>query len=89
MEVSIQHWRFEDGETCPNPTMTDGQGRLDPPPRGWYCWVYTDNHNRFIEWMEQNCPSSDCTSRFNSGNPMVTTYIKEDKEATLFQLKWL
>jgi hypothetical protein len=89
MAVSVQHWRVEDGETCPNPTMTAGQGRLDPPPRGWYCWVYTDDHNGFIEWMEQNCPSSDCTSRFNSGNPMVTTYIKEDKEATLFQLKWL
>jgi hypothetical protein len=86
MAASIKHWRFEDGETVPNPGSSY---KIDPPPRGWYCWVYTDDHYEFIEWMEQHCPSSDCTSRFNSGNPMVTTYIKEDKEATLFQLKWL
>jgi hypothetical protein len=86
MEVSIQHWRFEAGDTFPNP---GSQWQMDPLPRGWYCWVYTDDHNGYIEWMKQNCPSSDCTSRFNSGNPMITTYIKEDKEATLFQLKWL
>ncbi len=86
MKVNIQHWRFEDGKTIPNP---GSQWEMDPPPRGWYCWVYADDHQEFIDWMELNCPSADCTSRFNSGDPMVTTYIKEDKEATLFQLKWL
>jgi len=86
MKLSVQHWRFEDGSTSPN---LGSQWEIDPPPRGWYCWVYADDHQEFIKWMESNCPSADCTSRFNSGNPMITTYIKEDKEATLFQLKWL
>ncbi len=86
MKVNIQHWRFEDGKTIPNP---GSQWEIDPPPRGWYCWVYADDHREFVDWMKLNCPSADCTSRFNNGDPMVTTYIKEDKEATLFQLKWL
>jgi hypothetical protein len=84
--TNIQHWRFEDGETIPN---LDSKWKSEAPPRGWYCWVYTNDHSEFIEWMGRNCPSADCTSRFNSGNPMVQTYIKDDKDATLFQLRWL
>jgi hypothetical protein len=84
--VSVQHWRFEDGNTCPNP---DNPWPIDPPPRGWYCWVYTDDYGEFVGWMSKNCPTTDCTHRFNSGNPMTTVYIKEDQEAVLFQLKWM
>ena len=84
--VSIQHWRFEDGKTCPN---LGSQWESEPSPRGWYCWVYTDDYGEFIDWMEKNCPTTDCTHRFNSGNPMTTVYIKEDHEAVLFQLKWM
>jgi hypothetical protein len=84
--VSIQHWRFEDGKTCPNP---GSRWESEPSPRGWYCWVYTDDYGEFIDWMEKNCPTTDCTHRFNSGNPMTTVYIKEDHEAVLFQLKWM
>jgi hypothetical protein len=84
--VSIQHWRFEDGKTCPNP---GSQWESEPPPRGWYCWVYTNDYGEFIDWMEKTCPTADCTHRFNSGNPMTTVYIKEDHEAVLFQLKWM
>jgi hypothetical protein len=85
MAVKIKHWRFEDGETIPNP---DSKWKPEASPRGWYCWVYANNHQEFMDWMNKHCPSSDCTFRFNSGDPMVQTYIKEDKEATLFQLKW-
>lgn len=85
-KVSIQHWRFEDGMTCPNP---GSQWPTDPPPRGWYCWVYTRDVGDFNDWMKKNCPKADCTHRFNSGNPMTTVYIKDDKEAVLFQLKWM
>jgi hypothetical protein len=84
----VHHWRFEDGETCPNPTMPTGQGRLDPPPRGWYCWIYPADDHDFKQWMKINCPTADHTFRFNSGNPMHTVYISSDAEATLFALKY-
>jgi len=81
----VHHWRFEDGKTTPNP---DSQWKMDPPPRGWYCWVYAADDNEFRDWMGRMCPTADVTHRFNSGDPMHTVYIKEDAEATLFQLKW-
>lgn len=86
MKTSVHHWRFEDGKTCPNPGSLY---LLDPPPRGWYGWVYTKNNRDFEEWMSTNCPTADVTCRFNSGDPMHTVYIKDDKEAVIFQLKWL
>ena len=85
-ELSIQHWRFEDGKTCPNPGSPFS---MDPPPRGWYCWVYAQSVGEFDDWMKKYCPKADCTHRFNSGNPMTTVYINDDKEAVLFQLKWM
>jgi hypothetical protein len=84
--VSVQHWRFEDGNTCPNP---DNPWPIDPPPRGWYCWVYAEDDVAFADWMAENCPSSACIHRFNSGNPMWTVYITDEREATLFTLRWL
>jgi hypothetical protein len=86
--ASVRHWRFEDGNTCPNPTSPEGRGRLDPPPRGWYCWVYPKDDSAFVDWMERMCPTADITHRFNSGDPMWTVYIKEDSEATVFQLMY-
>ena len=62
---------------------------LDPPPRGWYCWVYLNDDREFEEWMSRMCPTADCTRRFNSGDPMTTVYISEDSEATAFQLRWM
>jgi hypothetical protein len=86
MKLSVQHWRFEDGTT----RLDFGtKWPLDPQPRGWYCWVYPEDNFEFKSWMEKNCPTADCTHRFNSGNPMFTVYIKEDQEAVLFQLRWM
>jgi len=82
----VQHWRFEDGKTSPN---SGHRYELDPPPRGWYCWVYAADSMEFQEWMIRMCPTADCTHRFNSGDPMTTVYISDDAEATLFQLKWM
>lgn len=82
----IRHWRYEDG------TRENSVGNLwkhEPPPRGWYCWVYNAGSTDFIEWMAKMCPTADCTHRFNSGDPMTTVYIKDDKEATAFALKWM
>lgn len=86
MTTSVHHWRYEDGKTCPNP---DSKFLIDPPPRGWYCWVYSDDNRDFEQWMEKNCPTANITYRFNSGDPMYTVYIKDDIEVTIFQLKWL
>jgi hypothetical protein len=85
-KTTVHHWRFEDGATVPNPGP---KWLMDPPPRGWYCWAYPEDYDEFESWMAKNCPTADCTRRFNSGDPMITVYIKEDREATLFQLRWL
>jgi hypothetical protein len=82
----VHHWRFEDGLTIPNP---DSKWTIDPPPRGWYCWVYANDDDEFREWMARMCPTADCTHRFNSGDPMTTVYISDDAEATAFQLRWM
>jgi hypothetical protein len=83
--VSVHHWRFEDGRTCPNP---GSKWESEPMPRGWYCWVYPKDASAFKDWMERMCPTADITHRFNNGNPMLTVYIKEDTEATVFQLMY-
>ena len=81
----VHHWRFEDGTEIPNP---GSPFPADPLPRGWYCWVYPEIKSDFEEWMEQNCPTADLTWRFNSGDPMFTVYIKDDKEAMTFMIRW-
>ena len=88
IRASVRHWRFEDGNTCPNPGLAQGRGRLDPPPRGWYCWVYTKDDTAFEDWMGRMCPTADITHRFNSGNPMWTVYISDPTEATIFRLMY-
>lgn len=89
MKVRVHHWRFEDGKTSPNAGHPIKELILDPPPRGWYCWVYLNDDQEFEEWMSRMCPTADCTRRFNSGDPMTTVYISEDSEATAFQLRWM
>ncbi len=82
----VYNWRFENGQTCPNP---GSEFPLTPPPRGWYCWAYPDDGGDFVQWMKNNCPTADCTYRFNSGDPMYTIFIQSEREAMLFQLKWI
>lgn len=85
LKVSVHHWRFEDGKTCPNPGSAYP---LEPPPRGWYCWAYPSNDREFEQWMDQFCPTAEYQHRFNSGDPMYTVQLWNDKEAMLFDLKW-
>lgn len=84
----IHHWRFEDGETSPNAGHPNPELVMDPPPRGWYCWMYPSNDEEFSSWMTQCCPTAEITHRFNSGDPMWTIYISDENEAVLFKLKW-
>jgi len=85
LKTTVHHWEFHNGVDPINP------GNQWPlvPARGWTCWVYPSDDLKFEEWMSQNCPTADYSHRFNSGDPMYTVNIKEDKEAMLFQLKWL
>ena len=84
-KTTVHHWRFEDGKTCPNP---GSQWESEPPPRGWYCWVYPEDDSAFEEWMSRMCPTADICPRFNSGDPMWTVNITDDTEATVFHLMW-
>ena len=85
IKTKVHHWRFETGD------REDSVGNLwkhDPMPRGWYCWTYPANNHDFEEQMKRMCPTADITFRFNSGDPMYTVYIKDDAEATPFQLMY-
>ena len=84
--TSVHHWKFHDGVTPINPGNQFGETVL---PRGWTCWVYPDDDNEFVEWMNRMCPTADVTHRFNSGDPMYTVTISKDSEATAFQLRWM
>jgi hypothetical protein len=84
--TSIQHWQYHDGVTPINPGNPFGE---IVPPRGWTCWAYPEDNNEFESWMAKNCPTADYTFRFNSGNPMWTVNITEEKEAMIFQLRWM
>jgi hypothetical protein len=84
--TSVHHWKFHDGVTSINPGNQFGETVL---PRGWTCWVYPDDDNEFVEWMNRMCPTADVTHRFNSGDPMYTVTISKDSEATAFQLRWM
>ena len=73
MKIKVMHWRND-----------------NKPERGWYCWVYADNFTSFLVWMKKNMRGKyDATSRFNSGDPMITVWIADDDDATVFKLRWM
>lgn len=84
MKVKIYHWEFHNGVDPINP----GSKWPMVPNRGWTCWAYPSNDHKFERWMKENCPTAEATHRFNGGDPMYTVSISDDKEATIFQLKW-
>lgn len=88
--ATVNHWRFESGEDeWVGESIIYPSGWRSGAPRGWYCWVYTDDTHGFTEWMDNNCPTAGYIHRFNSGDPMITVHITDDREATLFMLRWL
>ncbi len=91
--VKVFNWRYSDG-WGDVPAVLRRRGRPDREFHedmiGWFCHVYTDDHNEFLDWMEANMRGEyDATSRFNSGNPMITIQIVDDKDASLFKLRWI
>lgn len=75
--VSVQYWQE---------VIDDGKGAYDS---GWYCWVYVNDNTDFPGWMDKYCPTAEYTFRFNSGDPMYTVNITNEKEAMLFSLQWI
>lgn len=99
-QVSVEHWRYEDGwSAIPYilqdknvPADTRPTKEFDPADIGWRCWIYTHDYaNVDIDtWMKKNMTGEyECIHRFNSGNPMHTIFITSDEDATLFKLTWM
>lgn len=89
--VIVQHWRYEDGWYSVPAILRkkdDVAREFIEEIVGWHCWVYSKDHYEFITWMQQHCPTADCTPRFNSGDPMVTVHIKDKDEAAYFMLNF-
>jgi hypothetical protein len=90
-KVIVNHWRHEDGwQHIPSFLLKDGMPDKEFREElvGWHCWVYCNDHHAFIQWMEEHCPTADCTPRFNSGDPMVTVHITNKEEAAYFMLNF-
>lgn len=90
-KVVVHHWRYDDGwldvpAVLRKPNEPAREFREEVV--GWHCWAYCDDHHEFIRWMEEHCPNSDCTPRFNSGDPMVTVNITDKDEAAYFVLNF-
>jgi hypothetical protein len=91
-EVSVHHWRYDDGwHDIPRLLLKD----KTKPARefnkdlvGWSCWVFCQNHREFLDWMSEHCYTAECVPRFNSGNPMITVRIKDKDEAAYFMLNF-
>ena len=89
--VSVHHWRHEDGwQHLPGFLRKEGTPEREFREEivGWHCWVYCYDHHEFLQWMMEHCPTADCGSRFNSGNPMITIHIKNKEEAAYFMLNF-
>jgi hypothetical protein len=95
MKVDVYHWRYDDGWAIDEFADTIqysavAKGYFDEQIRGWHCRVYTDDDREFKKWMLQNMKGKyDATSRFNSGNPMITVWIESNEDATMFKMVWM
>jgi hypothetical protein len=92
-QVVIHHWRHSDGwSNVPYVFLKDKSGPGEREFRkesvGWHCWVYCTNHREFLDWMAEHCPGADYTTRFNSGDAMITVNITNKDEAAYFMLNF-
>lgn len=98
MKPSIHHWRYEDGwQNIPAFLIEKGQPSKEfhADIVGWHCWVYPYSDDKtfkdfeqFERWLDENCPSAEYTRRFNSGDPMITVFIRDKNDAAMFCLTW-
>jgi hypothetical protein len=59
----------------------------------WNCWAYykdSDSAKEYLDWLKENMTGKySATPKFNSGNPMIITTIKDEVDAALFKLTWV
>ncbi len=77
-EINVRYW-----------SLLNDLAKFEIPR--YYCWVFTTPEFPdfdFSDWMKTYCPTASCEFRFNSGDPMYSVSITDEKEALLFQLRW-
>ena len=92
MAIKVLHWRYDDGwHHILQVLQKDGIDReFIKEYVGWHCWVYTENHREFCEWMHKNMQGKfEAIPRFNSGSPMITVRITDNADAAVFKLKFM
>ena len=84
IKFPIHHWRNLADD--PEWIVKD-----DKPRQGYACWTYAARSEFALEkWMEDHFQGKfDCTLRFNSGDPMYTVWIEDERDATLFCLTFM
>ena len=67
----------------------DRMNYRDHPTQGWYLWAYPDNHAEYVAWMQEHMTDYYVANiRFNSGSPMVETFITGEADYAVFKLVW-
>lgn len=62
---------------------------------GWYMWVYPNDPQEFIEWMNANMLNEysavpkTVSSSTRGTSSMVATFITSEADYALFKLKWV
>jgi hypothetical protein len=86
----ISYWRNV-ADDAVNQAWRDRDIENEQAWTGWSCWAYATHTDFDLRtWMETNMTGKyDCTLRFNSGDPMYTVWIKEEKDAAFFALTFL
>ena len=88
--MRVRHWRYDTGEPVyVGASVVYPTGYRPGADRGWYCWVYPDPDDDFDTWMKTNCPTADCSLRFNGGDCFTGVHITSESEASIFALRWL
>ena len=88
-KTRVCHWHYHDGWR-PSFGVTQDARIFDEDLKGWHCWVYPADDVGIEQWMKLNMSGKyECDFRFNSGDPMYTVLIKEDRDATVFKMRWM
>jgi hypothetical protein len=84
--MKVVHWRYDDGVR-----MAPSFDVVDESDIGWYCWVYTEDHEHqpFLDWLQLHVRKGyEAIRRFNSGDPMTTLQINDVDEGLRFKKYW-
>jgi hypothetical protein len=70
-------------------TLIDYMQYKGKGPMGWYIWSYPSDHHELFKWLKDNMTAHyEAIPRYNSGYPMVETFITDEADYTMFKLTW-